>query len=670
MSVTSRLGLPMGSQAHRPLKVILYLRGSLGQRLFFAFRLAISVCLALAITYYLELQNSFWAATTAAIVCQANFGASLQKGRYRILGTLTGALVMVALLGLFAQERDMLILSMALFCGLCGFAAVALQGFAAYAAALAGITATIIFADTLTDPTNAFFLSLIRVSEIGIGIGAATLVMLVTDLDQAGRQLAGLLERSAGEVASGFVASMASATETDDMRAARREATHALAPLNAAIEATIAGSPHRHARRGNLNAVRDALLAALVGWRNVGHHPGRPGADGAATRAHLAELVRSLAAATIGRDPATLKAASVRTLRDLDAMPGAGSLDGLLKSATRDVVCYLATTADALLVLRGCAAEVRPIRRRRLVIDDPLLTFLAGFRAFAAVLAISIFAIVTGWSSGSFAIVFTAVVTLVFVARDDAAPAFARDNAIGTTLMAVAGGLIYFGLLPAFTTFPALLCLLFLLFAMLGFLQAGTWHPIVFLAMTISALPMLGLGNPTTYDAAAYFNLCLAIIVGNLAGVLFFVVLPVPSPQLRMRRLITHSLHELRACMRRETPDRIEIWTQRLERRLETAPAGATLADVSALLSLLAVGQAVISLKSAQLDAVERHFLRQGLDALADARLDAARTHLGAMAGAAAASAMGDRIGAAIAVIIDAIDGHPHLLTSGGAATA
>lgn len=669
MSMTSRLGLPASLEAHRPLQAILHLQGSLGPRLLFAFRLAASVCLTLSITYYLELQNSFWAAATAAIVCQANFGASLQKGRFRIIGTLTGALVMVALLGLFAQERDMLILSMALLCGVCGFAAGALRGFAAYAAALAGITATIIFADTLSDPTNAFFLSLIRVSEIGIGIGVATLVMRVTDLDQTGRQLEALLERCAREVASGFVVSMVSAAETDDMRAARREVTRALAPLNAAIDAAIASSSYRYARRGNLGAARDALLAALVGWRNVGHHPGRPGGDGDAARADLAARVTSLAAAGIGSKPAAVKEASLATLRDLDTIRGASSLDFLLQDATRAVVTYLAATADALLALNGSATEARRAPRRRLVIEDPLLTFLAGLRAFAAVLAISIFAIATGWSSGSFAIVFAAVTTLIFVARDDLAPALAMDNAIGTTLMAVVGGLIYFGILPALTTFPALLCLLFLLFATLGIFQAGTWHPIVFLAMAISALPMLGLGNPTSYDAAAYFNLCLAIVVGNLVGVLFFVALPVPSPQLRMRRLIRRSLHELRAHMRRQTAHRAEIWMQTLERRLETVPAGATLAEVGALLSLLALGEAVMSLKTARLDAEERRLLHEGLGALAEARLDAARARLSEIADVATASAGSDRIGAEIAVIIDLIDGHPHLLISGATET-
>ncbi|MCX5477442.1 FUSC family protein [Kaistia geumhonensis] len=667
MSVTSPLGLAAGRDSRGPLQAILWLKGRFGPRLSFGLRLATSVCLTLSITYFLELPNSFWAATTAAIVCQPSFGASLQKGRFRIIGTLTGALVMVALLGLFAQQRDLLILGLALFCGFCGFAAVALQGFAAYAAALAGITATIIFTDTLSDPTDAFFLSLIRVSEIGIGIGAATFVMLVTDPGLAGRQLSGLLARIADQMAAGFVASMASEAETDAMRAARREIVHSLAPLNAAIGAAVSGSARCHARRGNLHAAREALVASLVSWRTIGHHPGRiSGDDTAATRAALGRLLAPLGAGSVARDPAGIRAASRHVLAELRAMEGGAAIDALLRGAARDLATFLVLAADALLMLRGQSADPQPARRPRLVIDDPLFGLLAAFRAFAAVLAVSAFAIASGWSNGGFAIVFTAVATLIFVARDDLAPALAWDNALGTSLMAVVAGALYFGLLPALTTFPALLVVLFLLFAALGFMQAGTWHPIVFLAMSISALPMLGVGNPPSYDAAAYLNLCLAIIAGNLVGVLFFAALPVPGPTLRMRRFIGRSLRELRREMRRPTASRPSAWSRRLERRLEAIPAQASLADAGALLSLLAVGEAVIRLKRARLDPDRRRLASEGLSALAAADLQGARGHFEALA------AMRDAndLTAEIAVIVDAIDGQPGLLASGAVPSA
>jgi uncharacterized membrane protein YccC len=54
--------------------------------LLFGLRLWASVCLALYIAFWLELDNPFWAGTSAAIVCLPHLGASLRKGWYRMIG--------------------------------------------------------------------------------------------------------------------------------------------------------------------------------------------------------------------------------------------------------------------------------------------------------------------------------------------------------------------------------------------------------------------------------------------------------------------------------------------------------------------------------------------------------------------------------------------------------
>ena len=51
-----------------------------GPPLLFGLRLWASAYLALYVAFWLELDNAFWAGTTAAIVCQPHLGASLRKG--------------------------------------------------------------------------------------------------------------------------------------------------------------------------------------------------------------------------------------------------------------------------------------------------------------------------------------------------------------------------------------------------------------------------------------------------------------------------------------------------------------------------------------------------------------------------------------------------------------
>src|SRR5258707_15872057 len=73
--------------------------------LLFALRLWASVCLALFVAFSLDLDNPFWAGTSAAIVCQPQLGASLRKGWFRMIGTVVGATMIVVLTAWFPQDR-------------------------------------------------------------------------------------------------------------------------------------------------------------------------------------------------------------------------------------------------------------------------------------------------------------------------------------------------------------------------------------------------------------------------------------------------------------------------------------------------------------------------------------------------------------------------------------
>src|SRR5216683_985801 len=109
-----------------------------GPPLLFGLRLWASVCLALYVAFWLELDNAFWAGTSAAIVCQPQLGASLRKGWFRMIGTIVGAITIVVLSACFPQERGLFLTSLALWGAACAFVATILRNFASYAAALAG----------------------------------------------------------------------------------------------------------------------------------------------------------------------------------------------------------------------------------------------------------------------------------------------------------------------------------------------------------------------------------------------------------------------------------------------------------------------------------------------------------------------------------------------------
>ena len=49
----------------------------------FGLRVWVSMCLALFVAYWLQLENPFWAGTSAGIVCRPSLGASLRKATFR-----------------------------------------------------------------------------------------------------------------------------------------------------------------------------------------------------------------------------------------------------------------------------------------------------------------------------------------------------------------------------------------------------------------------------------------------------------------------------------------------------------------------------------------------------------------------------------------------------------
>src|SRR5438045_9277305 len=86
-----------------------------GEPLLFGLRLWASVSLALYVAFWLELDNPFWAGTSAAIVCQPQLGASLRKGWFRMIGTVIGAVMSVVLVACFPQDRVLFLGGLALW---------------------------------------------------------------------------------------------------------------------------------------------------------------------------------------------------------------------------------------------------------------------------------------------------------------------------------------------------------------------------------------------------------------------------------------------------------------------------------------------------------------------------------------------------------------------------
>jgi uncharacterized membrane protein YccC len=248
--------------------------------LLFGVRLWASVCLALFVAFWLELDNPFWAGTSAAVVCQPQLGASLRKGWFRMMGTVVGATMVVVLTALFPQDRILYLALLALWCGLCVFVATVLRNFASYAAALAGYTAAIIAADNLGATGGAspdvFLLAVTRASEICIGIVCAGIVLAGTDLGSAQRRLAASFADLAAEIAGRFARMLTLAgRQLPDTQTAQRELIRRVVELDPVIDQVLGESSQVRYHSPTLQAAVHGLFRALDGWRGVATHLNR-----------------------------------------------------------------------------------------------------------------------------------------------------------------------------------------------------------------------------------------------------------------------------------------------------------------------------------------------------------------------------------------------------------
>src|SRR5271154_2701736 len=121
-------GSPIASSATFTARLAKASRG-VGPPLLFGLRLWVSVSVALYIAFWLELDDPFWAGTTAALVCQPQLGASLRKGWFRMVGTGVGAVAIVVLTACFPQNRVAFLAGLALWGAGCALVATILRNY-------------------------------------------------------------------------------------------------------------------------------------------------------------------------------------------------------------------------------------------------------------------------------------------------------------------------------------------------------------------------------------------------------------------------------------------------------------------------------------------------------------------------------------------------------------
>jgi len=590
-----------------------------GPPLLFGLRLWASVCLALYVAFWLELDNAYWAGTTAAIVCQPHLGASLRKGWYRMIGTVIGAVAIVVLTACFPQDRAPFLLGLALWGAACALVATLLRNFAAYAAALAGYTAAIIAMDQLgaTGGPNglAFTLAITRASEICIGIVCAGVVLAGTDLGGARRRLGTLFAGLSAEIACRFARTlMIAGAGFEETQTTRREFIRRVIALDPVIDEAIGESAQLRYFSPVLQRAVDGLLAAMAGWARcsvlLARLPkGRARAEASAVLAEVPEELRAQPgqdeATRWMADPAGLLRICDAAVGMLVALPARTPSLRLLADQTADVLAGISHALNGLALL--VTDPFRPVARdfRRLRIPDWLPPLVNAGRAFVVIGAAQLFWIVTEWPNGAGAMTFAAIGVILLAPRADQAYVAAVGFTVGTSLTAGFAAIIGFAVLPNRETFAGLSLAIGLVLVPAGAGLASSsqlWRAVMFMAMVANFVPLLAPANVESYDTQQFYNAASAIVAGSSAAALSFRLIPPLSPAFRARRLLGLTLRDLRRLATGPIPDTAMDWQDHLFGRLAALPDAAQPLQRAQLIAALLVGTEIIKL---------RHFCRR-----------------------------------------------------------
>lgn len=513
-------------------------------------RTLLAMAIALYAAMWLQLSSPASAAVTVMIVANPSRGGIVSKGVWRILGTLTGAIAAVVIMGCFPQSSLLFIIAFGCWLGLCTFASSMFRHFRAYAAVLSGYTVALITAGAVSQPEHVLAFALSRLAVVTLGVVVSTLVTMVfqpTVTTDAMRRRA----RAALRGVANLVLSRANGTDMDDAAfiAERTRLAGEIERLDEAVEfsGVEATDVNRHAaslRRG-LAALYAALLSVSVAGQSLSRLSETvpapappPDADGNIPPAapKIVDRVRSLLRELGQYDPQDDRAPMAMpehiaaVAREITRLQGAvSSLDEATTLAR--VHQELEQLYEALVPFAAWRAGHAPYHGgpRLASFKDYATASRNGARGLIAVVLGGVFAYVTSWQSGPTLLIVLAASCALLSGAPSAAAA-STDFAKGITLSTIVAFVWEFWVLPHLSGYPMLFLSITPVLAIGIYCSIIPRYALMALGFVIFFITQLSIVNGMNYDIATYLNSGIAFILGAWVTVLVFRVILPPNP--------------------------------------------------------------------------------------------------------------------------------------------
>nr|WP_202396325.1 FUSC family protein [Serratia marcescens] len=502
----------------------------------YALRNSLAMCLALWVAFVLELDEPYWALTSAAVVSFPTIGGVISKSIGRIFGSLVGAAASVAIAGHCLNDPWLFTLFIAAWIGLCTYISNHYQNNVSYAFALAGYTAAIIAFGTVnvTDTQQIFDIAQARVCEVITGILCGGLMMMILPSTSDGEALLTSLRRMQQRLLE-HAAMLWQPEVTAQMRTSHEGVIGQILTMNL-LRIQAFWSHYRLRRQNNLlnyllhqqlriTSVISSLRRMLLNW------PDRP----ANLMPVLTQLLDEL------RDPTTDKYRLARLLQQIAPQDAADYRHRAFWLRLRDF-CWLYLRCNRWLQRLESATAVSDLQPPRVTSlarhTDSYEAAYNGLRTFLCIVIGCAYWINTQWDAGSAALTLTAISCVLYSSTPS------PINSVSTLLKAVlllsvACFVVKFGLMIQIDDFWVFCAFLFPILVTMQMLKlqnppyAALWGQlIVFMGS------FLTVSNPPSYDYQSFINDNIGKIVGVLLAGLAFQILRPSSDKRKSRRII------------------------------------------------------------------------------------------------------------------------------------
>ncbi len=255
-----------------------WIKASAGQWRY-ALRNTIAMCLALAVAYDLQLDEPYWAMTSAAVVSFPTVGGVISKSLGRIVGSMLGATAALIIAGHTLDEPWLFAVSIASWLALCTWVSNHYQNNVAYAFSLAGYTAAIIAFTSVNvvEIDSIWTIAQARVCEVISGILCGALMMMILPSTSDGETLVHSLKEMHSKLLDHAMV-MLKREDTSTIRQAHENVIGEILTMNL-LRIQAFWSHYRFRRQNNvlnyvlhqqlrLTSITSSLRRMLLNWDN------------------------------------------------------------------------------------------------------------------------------------------------------------------------------------------------------------------------------------------------------------------------------------------------------------------------------------------------------------------------------------------------------------------